>query len=145
VVLIARVAAKLVQRYVQTWRVAAPCDARALFVYDLGNRVTVDGFARYILAPAISGAGIIEARETARASALLRRPSSGERRGRARSAATSRSHEGQYDAALHERDPDRAEEVRRGIAFQRTPTHPGEHDSDVFRGSKSNALRRTDE
>jgi site-specific recombinase XerD len=47
-----------VQRYVQTRRVAAPCDARALFVDDLGNRVTADAIARYILTPAIRGAGI---------------------------------------------------------------------------------------
>lgn len=57
---IGRAAAKLVQRYVQTRRVAAPCDARALFVDDLGNRVTVDAIARYVLAPAVRGAGIIK-------------------------------------------------------------------------------------
>lgn len=60
VVPIGRVAAKLAQRYVQTRRVAAPSDARALFVADLGNRVTVDGVARYILAPAVRGAGIVK-------------------------------------------------------------------------------------
>ncbi|MDQ3280964.1 MAG: tyrosine-type recombinase/integrase [Acidobacteriota bacterium] len=58
VVPIGRVAAKLTQRYVQMRRVAAACDARALFVDDLGNRITVDGVARYILAPAIRDAGI---------------------------------------------------------------------------------------
>jgi integrase/recombinase XerD len=58
VVPVGGVAAKLVQRYVQTRRVAAPCDAHALFVDDLGNRVTVDGVASYILAPAVRGAGI---------------------------------------------------------------------------------------
>jgi site-specific recombinase XerD len=60
VVPIGRVAAKLVQRYVQTRRVAAPCDARALFVDDLGNRITVDGVARFILAPAVRGAGVVK-------------------------------------------------------------------------------------
>ncbi|MBV9494261.1 MAG: tyrosine-type recombinase/integrase, partial [Acidobacteria bacterium] len=60
VVPIGRVAAKLTQRYVQTRRVAAPCDARTLFVDDLGNRVTAHGIARYILAPAIRGAGIVK-------------------------------------------------------------------------------------
>lgn len=45
---------------VQTRRVAAPSDAGALFVDDLGNRVTVDGVARYILAPAVRGAGIVK-------------------------------------------------------------------------------------
>lgn len=58
IVPIGRVAAKLTQRYVQTRRVAAPSDARALFVDDMGNRVTADGVARYILAPAVRGAGI---------------------------------------------------------------------------------------
>jgi site-specific recombinase XerD len=58
VVPIGRIAAKLVQRYVQTKRVAARCDAHAVFVDDLGNRVTTDGVARYILAPAVRGAGI---------------------------------------------------------------------------------------
>jgi site-specific recombinase XerD len=58
VVPIGRVAVKLTRRYVQTRRVAATSDARALFVDDLGNRVTADAIARYILAPAVRGAGI---------------------------------------------------------------------------------------
>jgi site-specific recombinase XerD len=58
VVPIGRAATKFVQRYVQTRRVAAPCDVRALFVDDLGNRMKVGAVARYILAPAIRGAGI---------------------------------------------------------------------------------------
>ncbi len=58
IVPIGRVAAKLTQRYVQTRRVAAPCDARALFVDDMGNRMTTWGVASHILAPAIRGAGI---------------------------------------------------------------------------------------
>jgi site-specific recombinase XerD len=58
VVPIGRRAARLTQRYVQTRRVAAPCDARALFVDDLGNRMTVYGVATWILAPAVRGAGI---------------------------------------------------------------------------------------
>ncbi len=60
VVPIGRIAARLTQRYVQTKRVAAPCDARALFVDDLGNRMTIDGLTRYILAPAVRGAGVIK-------------------------------------------------------------------------------------
>jgi integrase/recombinase XerD len=60
IVPIGRVAAKLTQRYVQTRRVAAPCDARALFVDDMGNRITADAIARYILAPAVRGAGIVK-------------------------------------------------------------------------------------
>lgn len=58
VVPIGRLAAKLTRRYVQTKRVAAPCDARALFVDDMGNRLTTYGVATHILAPAIRGAGI---------------------------------------------------------------------------------------
>lgn len=58
IVPVGRIAAKLTQRYVQTRRVAAPCDARALFVDDLGNRITEHDLRRYILAPAIRGAGI---------------------------------------------------------------------------------------
>lgn len=57
---IGRVAAKLTRRYVQTQRVAAPSDARALFVDDLGNRITVDAVATYILAPAVRGAGVMK-------------------------------------------------------------------------------------
>lgn len=58
VVPIGRVAAKLTQRYVQTRRVAAPSDARVLFVDDLGNRMTIEAVTSYILAPAVHGAGI---------------------------------------------------------------------------------------
>jgi site-specific recombinase XerD len=58
IVPIGRIAAKLTQRYVQTRRVAAPSDARALFVDDLGNRITQYDLTAYILAPAIRGAGI---------------------------------------------------------------------------------------
>jgi integrase/recombinase XerD len=58
IVPIGRIATKLTQRYVQTKRVAAPCDARALFVDDLGNRITEYDLRSYILAPAIRGAGI---------------------------------------------------------------------------------------
>lgn len=60
VVPVGRIAAKLTRRYVQTRRVAAPSDARALFVDDLGNRMTVDAVATWILAPAVRGAGIIK-------------------------------------------------------------------------------------
>jgi integrase/recombinase XerD len=48
------------ERLSQTRRVAAPSDVRALFVDDMGNRVTADAIARYILAPAVRGAGIIK-------------------------------------------------------------------------------------
>lgn len=58
VVPVGRIAAKLTQRYVQTKRVAAPSDARALFVDDMGNRMTAEDVSSYILAPAVRGAGI---------------------------------------------------------------------------------------
>jgi integrase/recombinase XerD len=58
VVPIGRVAAKLTRVYVMTKRVAAPSDARSLFVDDMGNRMTPHGIARYVLAPAIRGARI---------------------------------------------------------------------------------------
>jgi site-specific recombinase XerD len=58
IVPIGRIAARLTRAYVQTRRVAAPCDARALFVDDMGNRMTTWGVANHILAPAIRGAGI---------------------------------------------------------------------------------------
>lgn len=58
VVPLGRIAAKLTQRYVQTVRVAAPSDVHALFLDDLGNRVTIDGVTDHILAPAVRGAGI---------------------------------------------------------------------------------------
>jgi len=60
VVPVGRIATRLVQRYVQTRRVASAADARALFVDDIGHRVTTGGVRNYILAPAVRGAGIIK-------------------------------------------------------------------------------------
>lgn len=58
VVPIGRIAATLVARYVQTARVPAPSHARALFLNDLGQRLTQDAVRKGILAPALVRARI---------------------------------------------------------------------------------------
>lgn len=58
VVPLGRIAATLITRYIGTARVPAPSHARALFLNDLGQRLTQDAIHKGILAPALLRARI---------------------------------------------------------------------------------------
>ncbi len=58
IVPLGRIAATLITRYIATARVPAPSYARALFLNDLGQRLTEDAVRKGILAPALLRARI---------------------------------------------------------------------------------------